>query len=110
MRVAVILLSFTFLLGQDAEKEENACKSDLIKKARKEGMRSIKPTELPQYLIDLWLCRKETAGKKTMQRINQRTYEADQENSAKFQGFTSSCAYCSATSVLIFYIVKLSSN
>lgn len=110
MRLVIILFFFTFLLGQDAEKTENACKSDLIKKAKKEGMRSIKPTELPQYLIDLWLCRKETVGKKTMQRINQRTYEVDQENSAKFIGFTSSCAYCAATSVLIFYFVKLSSD
>ncbi|HJL74323.1 MAG: hypothetical protein QGH91_04970 [Candidatus Marinimicrobia bacterium] len=73
-------------------------------------MRSIKPAELPQYIIDLWFCRKEAAGKRTMQLINKTTYEADQENSAKMQGFTSTCAYCASVSVVFFYMSKISGN
>ena len=109
-QITIILVFFTVLLGQESEKAENACQSDLIKQARREGMRSIGYKELPQYFMDVWKCRKEKNGKKTLQRINQRTIEVDHENSAKFQGFTSTCAYCASSSVLIFYIFKLSGN
>ena len=109
-QITIILVFFTVLLGQESEKVVNACQSDLIKRAKKEGMRSIGYKELPQYFMDVWKCRKEKNGKKTLQRINQRTIEVDHENSAKFQGFTSTCAYCASSSVLIFYIFKLSGN
>lgn len=108
--VTIILLFFTVLIGQESEKAANGCQSDLIKQARKEGMRSIGYKELPQYFMDVWKCRKEKNGKKTLQRINQRTIDVDQENSATFQGFTSTCSYCATASVLIFYIFKLSGN
>lgn len=60
----IILFSISFLFCQDLKNIENPCKSELIIKAKKEGMRSIKPAELPKYLKDVWNCRKETAGKK----------------------------------------------
>ncbi|HBN45347.1 MAG TPA: hypothetical protein DD389_02635 [Candidatus Marinimicrobia bacterium] len=110
MRLAVTLCLCSCLFGLDVKKTENPCQSELIIKARKEGMRSIKPAELPQYIIDLWFCRKEAAGKRTMQLINKTTYEADQENSAKMQGFTSTCAYCASVSVVFFYMSKISGN
>ena len=51
-------------MSQESQQTGNACQSPLIIKAKKEGMRSIKVTELPQFVIDLWSCRKENNSKK----------------------------------------------
>ncbi len=107
---AIAIICFSVLLGQDTEKTENPCQSELIKRAKREGVRSIKITELPTYVIDLWKCRKEKEGKKTFKRINEKTNIEDYKSSEQFTGFTATCAYCSAASVLIFYIFKLSGN
>ncbi len=107
---AIAIICFSVLLGQDTKKIENPCQSELIKKAKREGVRSIKIAELPTYVIELWKCRKENDGKKTLKRINEKTYIEDYESAESFVGFTATCAYCSAASVLIFYIFKLSGN
>ncbi len=105
----VFIFSFAVLSAQEVIKD-NACNSDLIKRAKKEGMRSIRVNEMPRYLIDLWNCRKEENGKKTLKRINDKTVEKDFEHSEKFTGFTATCAYCATTTVFIFYIYKILSN
>jgi len=105
----VVMFSVTVLFAQDAIKEP-ACNSDLIKRAKKEGMRSIRVKEMPQYIVDVWNCRKEENGKKTFQQINEKTTEKDFEHSDKFAGFTASCAYCATSAVIIFYTYKILSN
>jgi UTP-glucose-1-phosphate uridylyltransferase len=104
--IKVFIFSFTVLLAQDVVKD-NTCNSDLIKRAKKEGMRSINVNEMPQYFMDLWNCRKEENGKKTLKRINDKTLEKDFEHSEKFTGFTATCAYCTTAIVFIFYIYKI---
>jgi len=106
----VSLVCCTVVMSQELQQTGNACQSPLILKAKKEGMRSIKVTELPQFVIDLWSCRKENNSKKLFKRINEKTYIEDYKMSQQFVGFTATCAYCSAASVLIFYLVKLSGN
>lgn len=108
--LTIAFICFSILLGQETEKTDNPCQSELIIKAKREGVRSIKITELPTYVIELWKCRKEKEGKKTLKRINEKTYIKDYETAESFVGFTATCAYCSAASVLIFYIFKLSGN
>jgi len=108
--ILIVFICFSVLLGQELQQTEDACQSPLIIKANKEGMRSIKVTELPQFVIDLWKCRKEKNSKKLFKRINEKTYMEDYKMSQQFVGFTATCAYCSAASVLIFYLVKLSGN
>lgn len=98
------------MISQEAPEIENACQSTLIIKAKKDGLRSIKVSELPQYIIELWRCRKEKSSKNIFNRINEKTYVNDYKTSEEFVGFTATCAYCSAASVLIFYMFKLSGN
>jgi len=105
----VFLLSCTVLFAQDAI-EDNACDSDLITRARREGMRSIKVKEMPRYFKDLWKCRKEENGKNTLKQIRDKTVEKDYERSRRFTGFTATCAYCTAMTVSIFYIYKIIST
>ena len=99
--ILIVFICFSVLLGQELQQTEEA---------NKEGMRSIKVTELPQFVIDLWKCRKEKNSKKIFKRINEKTYIEDYKTSQQLVGFTATCAYCSAASVLIFYLVKLSGN
>lgn len=109
LSLKVFIFSITIIFAQDAIKD-NACNSDLIKRAKKEGMRSIRLNEMPQYFIELWNCRKEENGKITLKRINDKTVDKDYEHSEKFTGFTATCAYCATTTVFIFYIFKIISN
>ncbi len=107
--IKVLIFSFALLFAQDVVKDD-ACNSDLVKRAKKEGMRSINVNEMPRYFIDIWKCRKEENGKKTLKRINDKTVQKDFEHSEEFTGFTATCAYCTTAFVFIFYIYKILSN
>lgn len=107
--IKVLIILSTFGFSQDTIKE-SPCNSDLINRAKNEGMRTIRVKEMPQYIMDMWNCRKEENGKKTFQQINDKTLEKDFEHSEKLTGFTVSCAYCTTSAIFIFYAYKILSN
>ncbi len=108
--LVTILLSVTISQTREEKEKNKPCNSTLIIQAKKDGMRSIKRKEIPQYLMDLWKCRKMKKGKITLKRINDKTLEKDFEKSEKFTGFTATLAYCTTMTVIIFYIFKLISK
>ncbi len=109
MKLLIFLLLTVSAFSQDSS-EGNECDSPLIERSKNKGLRSIKYSEYPSFLMEMWACFRSDDRKSTFKQINESTYRADQENSKKLEGFTSTCAYCASTAVIIFYIFKLTGN
>ncbi len=106
-----LLLLFIVAGAVSQEKSEvTGCDSELIERSKEEGMRSIRYSEYPAFLLELWKCFGSDERNETFKKINETTYQSDLDNSKKLNSFTSSCAYCASTAVVIFYIFKLTGN
>lgn len=100
---AVILFAGlnVLLSAQEVERKEHPCRVDLIEKARKEGLRSLKIWEAPLYYWQRRECRKAIKNEKALSTLNIKQTDEDFENSKAFRGFTSGCAYLTIALVLV---------
>ena len=82
------------LLAQKVDNPTNTCNSNVIKKARSTGFRSLKFDEKIQYYLDLKKCGNKNLVKMIKKEVNTNQLNSDADNSKFFFGKTTSCAYC----------------
>lgn len=82
------------LLAQKVDNPTNTCNSNVIKKARSTGFRSLKFDEKIQYYLDLKKCGNKNLVKMIKKEVDTNQLNSDADNSKFFFGKTTSCAYC----------------
>ena len=84
-----VSISFGFEKDQEAP-----CNGEKIQKVAKKGLRSLKISEIPSYLVELKNCKDKAKVKIIKNSANEKQLEDDAENNKSFVGRTSGCAYC----------------
>jgi len=100
---AFILLFWIPLDAQENNKPTNLCNTEVIQKGQKFGYRSLNFKEKISFNRNLKKCEDRVLAKSIKKGVNLNQLKADAENSKKFAGKTSSCAYC--VMALIFYFI-----
>ena len=92
-----VSISFGFEKDQEAP-----CNGKKIQKLAKQGLRSLKISEIPSYIVELKNCKDKERVKTIKNSANEKQLEDDAENNKSFVGRTSGCAYC--VMALIVYL------
>lgn len=92
-----VSISFGFEKDQEAP-----CKGEKIQKVAKKGLRSLKISEIPSYLVELKNCKDKAKVNRIKNAANEKQLEDDAQNNKSFVGRTSACAYC--VMALIVYL------
>ena len=95
----LFFLSISFGFEKD---QEAPCNGEKIQKVAKKGLRSLKISEIPSYLVELKNCKDKAKVKIIKNSANEKQLEDDAENNKSFVGRTSGCAYC--VMALIVYL------
>lgn len=98
----LFLLSISF--GFQVEQEET-CDGEKIQKVKNNGLRSLKLSEIPSYIMELKNCKNKEKAKTIKKSANDKQLVDDAENSGTFVGRTSSCAYCVIAFILYLAFV-----
>ena len=88
------LLFFVSILFGIEKDQEAPCNGEKIQKVAKKGLRSLKISEIPSYLVELKNCKDKVKVKTIKNTANEKQLEDDAENNKLFVGRTSGCAYC----------------
>lgn len=96
------LLFFVSILFGIEKDQEAPCNGEKIQKVAKKGLRSLKISEIPSYLVELKNCKDKVKVKTIKNTANEKQLEDDAENNKFFVGRTSGCAYC--VMALIVYL------
>jgi len=81
-----------------------------IKKAQKEGLRSLSILEFRLYNLDIKLCEDIIGTSRPFDAIEKKQFESDFEKSNRMRGWTSSFAYCTMVILVSSYLNLYFSN
>ena len=101
-RIFILLMGCT-LGGQVVEKTKGSCSSEVVMKARTEGLRSLSFSEQIQYTLDLRKCEPKELKKAIEKEVNEKQLDSDAKESGSFIGKTSSFAYC-VMALLLYWV------
>ena len=114
MKVIMVLICvlFSVMNAQQTEYEnkEDPCASIYIKKAQKEGLRSLSILEFRSYNLDIKLCEDIIGTSRPFDAIEKKQFELDFEKSNRMRGWTSSFAYCTMIILVSSYLNLYFSN
>lgn len=90
--------------AQEKAELSDPCKSPLIMKAQREGLRSLSLKEIWPYYRDLRRCR-EAGEEQVGSRIAKQQLIQDYQTSHRLRGFTSACAY-SVLAAWVYFLLQ----
>ena len=110
--MVLICVLFSIMNARQTEHEElkDPCASIHIKKAQKEGLRSLSILEFRSYNLDIKLCEDIIGTSRPFDAIEKKQFESDFEKSNRMRGWTSSFAYCTMVILISSYLNLYFSN
>lgn len=100
----LIFVSAIFAGGQTPDK----CDSNIIIKARDEGLRTLKLTEIFDYWYACKKCKNDNPNfSKVISRIEAEQIESDYQSSHTMKGFTSSFSYFISMTMIIYFTDRI---
>ena len=87
---------------QKLAKQEAPCNGKKIQKLAKQGLRSLRISAIPSYLVELKNCKDKAKVKTIKHSANEKQLEDDANSAKTFVGKTSTFAYC--VMALILYM------
>ena len=114
MKVIMVLICVLFSVMNarqtEQENKEDPCASIYIKKAQKEGLRSLSILEFRSYILDIKLCEDIIGTSRPFDAIEKKQFESDYKKSNRMRGWTSSFAYCTMIILVSSYLNLYFSN
>ena len=110
MVLICVLFSIINARQTEHDKKEDPCASIHIKKAQKEGLRSLSILEFRSYNLDIKLCEDIIGTSRPFDAIEKKQFESDFEKSNRMRGWTSSFAYCTMIILVSSYLNLYFSN
>ena len=103
MCISAIMVGILF--GQEADTVEvHPCDSPLLKQIKGNEKRSLKLRQMLPYTINVIKCRFSERGKNAANIRDVRNKEMAYKDAQQFKSFSSTCAYCAAVMVFVFYL------
>ena len=90
---------------QELNPKSSPCNTDMIKKASKEGLRSLSFGQRITLHRDLKKCPNKQIRNAVKKTNNEKQFKEDAEKSKRFTGWTSGCAYCAVALVVYLALV-----
>ncbi|MBT4271081.1 MAG: hypothetical protein HOD91_06720 [Candidatus Marinimicrobia bacterium] len=90
---------------QELNPKSSPCNTDMIKKASKEGLRSLSFGQRITLHRDLKKCPNKQIRNAIKKTNNEKQFKEDAEKSKRFTGWTSGCAYCAVALVVYLALV-----
>ena len=111
MRLLIfILVRATIIFSQDEgidSVEVHPCDSPLIELKNNDEKRALKMKELIPYTIASVKCRLSDRGKAKAKSTDKRNKKLAYDQGYQFKSFSSTCAYCAAYMVIVFYLSSI---
>ena len=93
------------LFGQEADTVEvHPCDFPLLKQIKGNEKRPLKLRQMLPYTINVIKCRFSERGKNAANIRDVRNKEMAYKDAQQFKSFSSTCAYCAAVMVFVFYL------
>ena len=103
MCISAIMVGILF--GQEADTVEvHPCDSPLLKQIIGNEKRPLKLRQMLPYTINVIKCRFSERGKNAANIRDVRNKEMAYKDAQQFKSFSSTCAYCAAVMVFVFYL------
>ena len=103
MCISAIMVGILF--GQEADTVEvHPCDSPLLKQIKGNEKRSLKLRQMLPYTINVIKCRFSERGKNAANLLDVRNKKMAYKDAQQFKSFSSTCAYCAAVMVFVFYL------
>ena len=114
MKEIMVLMCVLFSIMNARQTEHEDLKDPYasihIKKAQKEGLRSLSILEFRSYSLDIKLCEDIIGTSRPFDAIEKKQFESDFEKSNRMRGWTSSFAYCTMILLVSSYLNLYFSN
>jgi len=108
--LSIILIGTSIILSQDENVdavEVHSCDSPLIEMKNSDENRALKMKELIPYMIASIKCRFSDRGKAKAKSRDKRNKKLAYDQSYQFKSFSSTCAYCAAYMIVVFYLSSI---
>ncbi len=108
--LGVILIGTAVILSQDDtvdSVEVHSCDNPLLVMKNSDDNRSLKIKEFIPYMIATIKCRFSDRGKAKAKSKEKRNKKLAYDQGYQFNSFSSSCAYCAAYMVVVFYFSSI---
>jgi len=106
--MCIPVLMVGVLFGQEIDSVEvHPCDSPLIKQIKGDDKRPLKLRQMLPYTIDVIKCRLSKRGKNSANIRDVINRNLAYKNSQQFRSFSSTCAYCAAVMVVVFYLSSI---
>mgnify|MGYP004220300975 FL=1 len=93
------------LFGQEADTVEvHPCDSPLLEQMKGDEKPSLKLSQRLAYTINVIKCRFSERGKNAANLLDVRNKKMAYKDAQQFKSFSSTCAYCAAVMVFVFYL------
>ena len=93
------------LFGQEADTVEiHPCDSPLLEQMKRNEKRPLKLRQMLPYTINVIKCRFSERGKNAANIQDVRNKKMAYKDAQQFKSFSSTCAYCAAVMVFVFYL------
>ena len=103
MCISAIMVGILF--GQEADTVEiHPCDSPLLEQMKGNEKRPLKLRQMLPYTINVIKCRFSERGKNAANIRDVRNKKMDYKDAQQFKSFSSTCAYCAAVMVFVFYL------
>tara|TARA_B100001765_G_scaffold123088_1_gene76893 strand:- start:303 stop:626 length:324 start_codon:yes stop_codon:yes gene_type:complete len=103
MCISAIMVGILF--GQEADTVEvHPCDFPLLKQIKGNEKRPLKLRQMLPYTINVIKCRFSERGKNAANIRDVRNKEMAYKDAQQFKSFSSTCAYCAAVMVFVFYL------
>jgi|TARA_B100000678_G_scaffold701_1_gene657 hypothetical protein len=103
MCISAIMVGILF--GQEADTVEiHPCDSPLLEQMKGNEKRPLKLRQMLPYTINVIKCRFSERGKNAANIRDVRNKKMAYKDAQQFKSFSSTCAYCAAVMVFVFYL------
>ena len=103
MCITAIMVGILF--GQEADTVEvHPCDSPLLEQMKGNEKRPLKLRQMLPYTINVIKCRFSERGKNAANIRDVRNKKMAYKDAQQFKSFSSTCAYCAAVMVFVFYL------
>ena len=103
MCISAIMVGILF--GQEADTVEiHPCDSPLLEQMKGNEKRPLKLRQILPYTINVIKCRFSERGKNAANIRDVRNKKMAYKDAQQFKSFSSTCAYCAAVMVFVFYL------
>jgi len=103
MCISAIMVGILF--GQEADTVEvHPCDSPLLEQMKGNEKRPLKLSQMLPFIINVIKCRFSERGKNTANIRDVRNKKMAYKDAQQFKSFSSTCAYCAAVMVFVFYL------